>query len=280
MGSHSYTVTATSSDGQAGTASIRYTVAGAPSTQIMTPAVGASYSQGQAVSASFACQDGASGPGLKSSGGCVGTVAESSPIDTATSGTHSFSVAATSQDVQSTTVSSHYTVTGVTAPVVQRCPAATGRMSGGTLGLVSLGMTRAQARKAYAHSSDRDTRYEDFFCLSPTGIRVGYASPKLLATLSPRQQRQFKGLVVWASTSSRYYTLNGIQPGASVKVARRHLKLGASFHIGLNYWYLVPEGNTTAIFKVRGGIVEEVGIASERITTTRATQRTFLTSFS
>ena len=78
---------------------------------------------------------------------------------------------------------------------IRGCPLATGRLSGQTLGLVKLGMTRAQARHAYTHSSDRGKRYEDFFCLTPIGVRVGYASPALLKTLPASERKRFEGRV-------------------------------------------------------------------------------------
>ncbi len=54
----------------------------------------------------------------------------------------------------------------------------------------------------FTHSSNRGKRYEDFFCLTPIGIRVGYGSPKLLAKLSSRERAQLKDRVVWISTSN------------------------------------------------------------------------------
>lgn len=160
------------------------------------------------------------------------------------------------------------------------CPRATGRLSGTRLGLVTLGMTRARVRRRYAHSSDRGKRFEDFFCLTPIGVRVGYASPKLLRTLAPAERRQLAGRVVWASTSNPYYALRGVRPGMTVGAARKHLVLVAPFRIGLNLWYLAPNGSSTAVLKVRDRIIEEVGIANGKLTRGRKRQRTFLTSFS
>jgi hypothetical protein len=115
----------------------------------------------------------------------------------------------------------------VGVPRVARCSRATGRLSGNTLGLVRLGMTRTQARRAFTHSSQRGKRYEDFFCLTPIGVRVGYASPALL-TLVPKQDRQqLQARVVWASTASAYYTIRGIRPGATLASARKRLRTGA-----------------------------------------------------
>jgi hypothetical protein len=169
------------------------------------------------------------------------------------------------------------TSAGVNVPVpyVPRCPAASGSLSGSRLGSVRLGMTRAQAHHAYRHSSDRGEPYEDFFCLTPIGIRVGYASPKLVHAVpaSPR------GRVVWASTSNPRYAIHGVRPGALLKAASRQLRLGQVLRIGLNDWYLAPDGSVTAVLKVRRGVVEEIGIAERALTSTRKQQSAFMRSF-
>ncbi len=106
-GDHTYTVTATSQDGQTATASISYTVAAAPTARISSPANGATYTRGQVVDAAYGCREGTAGPGLAS---CVGTVAPGRPIDTASVGAHSFTVTALSIDGQRATVTVRYTV--------------------------------------------------------------------------------------------------------------------------------------------------------------------------
>ena len=80
----------------------------------------------------------------------------------------------------------------VPIPYVPRCPGAAGTMTGTTIGQIELGMTRSRARFLYRRHSNRGKQYEDFFCLTPIGVRVGYASPKLLRHLSRREQAKLK----------------------------------------------------------------------------------------
>jgi hypothetical protein len=167
----------------------------------------------------------------------------------------------------------------VPVPHVARCPAASGKLSGDRLGLLRLGMTRAQAVHAFAHSSTRGKRYEVFFCLTPRGVRVGIASPKLGKTLS-KSERKIVGHVIWASTSSFYYSVHGVRCDTTVVAAAKRLKLTGPFHVGKNYWYLAPNGASTAVFKVRHGIIEEIGIGSKQLTKGHKAQVAFLTSFS
>ncbi len=170
---------------------------------------------------------------------------------------------------------------GVKVPVphVKGCPAATGKISGTRIASLRLGMTRKQARHVYKKSSTRGFKYKDFFCLTPEGVRVGYGSPALLKSLPPNRRTEFSGKVVWASTSNPIYAIKGVRAGATLTAARKHLKLGRAIHLGLNDWYLAPDGASTAVLKVRHGLVEELGIADKALTKTRAAQRTLMASF-
>jgi hypothetical protein len=159
----------------------------------------------------------------------------------------------------------------VPVPKVPKCPAATGSLSGTTLGLVHLGMTRAQARKAYTKSSNRGHTYLDFFCLTPIGVRVGYGSPSVPA--------RYRNEVIWASTSSAFYTLHGIRVGATVAAAGKTLKLAGPYRVGLNEWYFAANGASNAIFKVRRSVIEEIGIAERSLTSTTKARKAFLKSF-
>ena len=162
---------------------------------------------------------------------------------------------------------------GVPIPVphVAKCPAATGKLSGTTLGLVHLGMSRTQARRVYTKSSNRGKQYQDFFCLTPIGVRVGYGSHKV--------PKKYANQVTWASTSSAYYTVEGIRVGATVTAAGKVLKLTGPIKVGLNDWYLAPNGTSTAVLKVRGGLIEEIGIGDKQLTQNHKADLAFLESF-
>ncbi len=281
VGSRTYSVTAISQDGQTGRATIAYTVVATP---INTAPVAI---RGRAKArALLTCSTGAwTGSPTRFT---YQWSRDGTPIATATSPTYkvqaldegnTLTCTVTAANVAGTGRPATSAKVGVPVPRVAGCPRATGRLSGTALGLIRLGTSRKQAERAYRHSSNRGTRYQDFFCLTPIGIRAGYGSPKLLDALSSHQRKALQQRVIWISTASPFYAIDGVRPGASVAAAATSLKLGTPFRIGANQWYLAPAGRATAVLKVRGGIVQEIGIATRQLTKTRHAQRTFLTSF-
>jgi hypothetical protein len=165
------------------------------------------------------------------------------------------------------------------SPHASPCPRATGRLTGVTLGRLRLGMTRTRARHILPRFSTRGRRFMDFFCLSPIGIRVGYPSPKLLRTVSKRDRRRVSGRVVLALTADSYYALRGVHPGRRLASVARSLRAGRGFRVGLNTWYLTPNGSSRGVLKVRHGVIEEIGLADKSLTSTRRAALRFFKSF-
>ena len=84
-----------------------------PTITLTTPAEGATYSLNQTVNANYSCQDEDGGSGLAS---CEGTVANGSPIDTASTGTKTFTVTAADNAGNTDSVTHTYTVASETCP--------------------------------------------------------------------------------------------------------------------------------------------------------------------
>ncbi len=166
------------------------------------------------------------------------------------------------------------------APPRFSCARPSGRLDGATLGPLRLGMTRARARSRFTRFALRGRRYMDFFCPPGRGIRVGYPSPKLLRGLARSERRRIRGRVVLILSANRRYALRGVRPGARLARVARRLRVGRGFHVGLNWWYLAPGGRSNGVLKVRHGVIQEVGIADERLTTKRRAAHRFFTSFS
>lgn len=118
-GAHTYSVTATSADGQTATSSITYTVAAPPNATITSPASGGTYLLNQDVPTAFSCSEGSGGPGISQ---CLDSNNQASPgqLDTSTPGVYTYSVQATSLDGFSGQASITYTV--ASPPVVTLNP--------------------------------------------------------------------------------------------------------------------------------------------------------------
>src|SRR5262249_61985915 len=94
-GAHTYTVTATSKDGQTGTKSISYTVIGPPTATISAPANNQSYNLNQSVATTFTCADATGGPGIQTCTDSNNATSSPGALDTTTTGAHTYTETAT-----------------------------------------------------------------------------------------------------------------------------------------------------------------------------------------
>jgi hypothetical protein len=85
--------------------------------------------------------------------------------------------------------------------------------------------------------------------------------------------------VVLLLTANPSYALGGISPGVSLTAVAPRLHIGGGFKIGRNTWYLIPNGSSRGVLRVRGGIIQEIGIANRRLTLGRAATHRFFEAF-
>ncbi len=160
------------------------------------------------------------------------------------------------------------------------CARAAGAFRATSLEGLRLGMTRARARGLFGSLELRGRKYMDFFCSAAQGVRVGYASPRLLRTLPAAERRRLRGRAILILTSSRHFALHGVRPRARLAKVARRLRVSRPYRVGLNTWYLVPDGRVArGILKVRHGEIQEVGIANAALTASQRERAIFLRSF-
>jgi hypothetical protein len=67
-------------------------------------------------------------------------------------------------------------------------------------------------------------------------------------------------------SARRGYAVRGARRGARFSTVARRLQIGKGLDIRLDWWYVVPNGPAAVWFKVRHGIIEELGIADNAST--------------
>ena len=124
-GTDSFTYRASDAYGDYNEAAATITVT-APPTATITPASGSTHAVGQTVATSFACAEGAFGPGLAScddSNGITTVNGGNGALNTGTPGTFTYTVTATSMDGQTGRASISYTVAPVPTATISASPA-------------------------------------------------------------------------------------------------------------------------------------------------------------
>lgn len=159
------------------------------------------------------------------------------------------------------------------------CPAPRGRISGSNVGVLKLGMTQSQARHALPRFTVTRNHFDNFCLFAGWGIRVAYPTKLLLANVPAAVGKSIKGRVVLALTANPFYNYHGIKPGAKVSALAKKVKLTRVFHVGSNTWYLALAKPADGIFKVRRGVIHEIGLVSRTLATTRRAQARMLRTF-
>jgi hypothetical protein len=150
------------------------------------------------------------------------------------------------------------TSAGVLIPIanVSLCPKPSGRLSGARLGPVWLGLSRSQARRKLPRFRIY-TRHTDNFCLAGgRGIRVGYATPQLLAKLPGHPM--VTGIIL-ALTANPHFTVHSIRPGMRLAAAVARLSIDKAIRLDRNWWYMSPGQDANLILKTWHGVVQEIG---------------------
>jgi 6-phosphogluconolactonase (cycloisomerase 2 family) len=177
------------------------------------------------------------------------------------------------------TVNSTQTVYLLIPPLTAaRCADPTGQLNGTALGAVTLGAARTRAHHLLPRFTIRSYHTDDFCLSGGPGVRVGYASARLLGT-SLTATHTITSTVVLAVTANRFYTLRGVRPGTRLTTAAHQLNLAQPTRWGVNDWYVVPGATSNGLLKVRHGIIQEVGIVNKQLTKGRAAQLRLLRNF-
>jgi hypothetical protein len=144
LGADSFTYMATNAGGVSNTATAGITItdASAPSISIITPANGATYTEGQVINADYSCTD---PDGSANVTKCTGPVASGTPLDTSTAGAHSFTVSASDVAGNGVSQTVQYTVAsaggpGASTPTIDTSRAPSVTASAGTV-LVAPGIS-------------------------------------------------------------------------------------------------------------------------------------------
>lgn len=154
------------------------------------------------------------------------------------------------------------------------CPRPSGRLAGRKLGPLALGLTRRRARQLMPHYTVTHNGFDNFCLRAGWGIRAGYPSRQLLRGVSRSVRRRSAGRIAIMLTANRYYALDGVRPSTKLSQVAHRLRFERPpFHVGLNYWYIVPGRSARGVLKVRRGRILEVGIVARVFTNGRAAQR-------
>jgi hypothetical protein len=85
--------------------------------------------------------------------------------------------------------------------------------------------------------------------------------------------------VILALTATHSYALHGVRTRVSLRSVAKKLHASRAYVVGLNTWYLTPNGSSRGILKVRHGKIQEIGIANKALTGSPKAIKRFLRGF-
>jgi hypothetical protein len=153
--------------------------------------------------------------------------------------------------------------TGTNPVTTPTCPAATGDLSGNSLGPVVLGASRTRLRRTLTPARKlRNQRFDEFCLPGGAGARVGYV----------------KGAAALAMTTNPYYSYGEIRVSTTLDAVSRLLgsQLHGGYRRGASRWYTARSNGAVVFLRVRAGIVREIGIGSSKLARTPTAQRRLL----
>lgn len=81
-------------------------------------------------------------------------------------------------------------------------------------------------------------------------------------------------------TANPHYAMDRARPGMRMTTRlRRRLHVTRPFRIGLNQWYVIPRRFSPGVFKVRQGVIQEVGVFARAFSHGRKAESRLLHSF-
>ncbi len=143
------------------------------------------------------------------------------------------------------------------------CEKPSGSLSGSRIGPLALGMTRARARATVKRYTVIGYGFDNFCLYGGWGIRADYQSNR----------------IVWMLTANPFYGAGGVTPGLLLAGVSKRLRIGKEIVVGLNDWYFAVTPSASYIFKVRKGIIQEVGIVVPALASTYQAERKLVGDF-
>ena len=174
-----------------------------PTVNITKPVDGAVYKLGKVLAAKYKCTDNQSGIDT-----CVGTVANGSPIDTSTAGTHSFTVTGTDKAGNVTTKTVHYTVfyrfNGFFSPVGNESSSRLNLVHAGDLIKVGFGLNGNQGLSIGTFSSSQVDCPMSWFAHTVNQAGAGTAAGLSFGVASGHYSYGWQTSASWAGTCRRF----------------------------------------------------------------------------